>query len=145
MVNGVPYPFERIRVTLPAGLVVTFTDIMYDGDKPGEVQTAVDSTPRGETSGPFQGKWSATIGLFEFDLLNRSLSDTGVLGAPPMPATVRYGAEGAEPITDELELKVRKFSQPLKKGNGEIMREISGDQTKIPILNGVAAYIPSEE
>ena len=145
MVNGVPYPFERIRITLPAGLVVTFTDIMYDGDKPGEVQTAVDSTPRGETSGPWEGKWSGTISLFEFNLLNQSLSDTGIQGAPPMPATVVFGAEGAEPITDELELKIRKWSQPIKKGNGEIMREISGDQTKIAILNGVPAYIPPQE
>ena len=144
-VNGVPYPFERIRVTVPAGILLTFTDISYDGEKPGEVQTNADSTPRGETSGPWQGTWSANMGLWEFDRLNQALEETGILGAKPMPVTVLYGAEGAEPIKDELEIKINKFSQPIKKGNGEIMREISGNQTKIPKLNGIEAYKPPQQ
>lgn len=144
MVNGVPYPFERIRITLPAGLVVTIKSISYDGKRPAKLSTAVNSKPRGRTKGKWGGTWKGTVTLFEFDMLNQSLSETGILGSPPMPCTVQYGAEGADPIKDELEIDIDMFSQDAKVEDDELVREISGIQTQIPILNGVPAFVPYE-
>ncbi|MCY4377341.1 MAG: hypothetical protein OXC31_26580 [Spirochaetaceae bacterium] len=144
MVNGVPYPFERIRITLPAGLVVTIKSISYDGERKSNVSTAVNSAPRGRTKGPWKGMWKATITLFEFNALNQSLSETGILGSPPMPCTAQYGAEGADPIVDQLEIDIEKFSQDAKVEDDELVRELSGVQTKIPILNNVPAFVPYE-
>ena len=145
MVNGIPYAFERIRLRVPAGLVVTMSDIDYDGKKEKKVQTSVPGAPRGVTRGPFEGVFNAKVSLFEFNLLNESVSDTGILGAPPMPVTVMYGVGTEEPTTDELEIEIESFKKMGKTGTDEIMVELKGPQTKIPILDGVPAYVVPTE
>ena len=141
MVNGVPYDFESIRMNVPAGKVVTLQDLDYDGEKGVEVVTTGDGEPYGSTRGEYKGMFKAVVSLFEFNILNESVSETGILGAPPMPVTVKYGADGDQPVVDKLEVKIEKFRKTIKKGTDLAVVELTGKQTRIADLNGVPAYV----
>ena len=145
MVNGIPYDHESIRMRVPAGLVVTLMDIDYEVKKEVKVVTTSRGEPRGETRGPYEGTFKANVSLFEFELLNASVEETGILGAPKMPVTVIFGADGEEPVTDTLEVKIESTKRTSKSGTDEIMMEIVGKQTKIALLNDIPAYVLPED
>ena len=144
-VNGIVYDFASIRVRVPVGLSVTFTEIDYDNKKPVEVKHNNLGEPRGQTRGNFEGTFKIVASLDEFEKLNESVKDTGPLGADPMPVTVIYGADGEKPVTDELEVKIESTKRIAKTGTDEVMQEIVGKQTKIPLLNGIPAYVVPED
>ena len=147
MINGVIYPVERIRVRAPAGRVVTWTDIDYPTEKPTEVVHFSNGDIRGYVQGNFKGEFTAVVSLHEFDILNQSVSERGILGSLPMPVTVIYGAgDGeSESIEDTLEIKIGSTKPVIKSnstsGANEVMREVKGVLTKIPMLNGILAWI----
>lgn len=141
MINGVVYDHESIKVMLPTGMVMSLEDVSYSVKKDVDVQTDKTGTPRGVVHKAFEGDFKATMSLAEFELLNKSMAATGILGAPPIPVVITYGAVGQAPIVDTITVKITEVPRKSSK-DSEVMMEITGKQVTIPILNGQPAYIP---
>lgn len=141
MINGVVYDHESIKVMLPTGMVMSIESVNYSIKKDVEVKTDKTGTPRGYVRQAFEGDFQATMSLAEFELLNKANAATGILGAPPMPVVITYGAVGQVPIVDTLTVKITEVPRKSEK-DSEVVMEITGKQVTIPILNGQLAFIP---
>ena len=143
MVNGVIYDFESIKVALPSGLITTVKDVNYSSKKDVEVVTDSKGMPRGVVRKKFEGDFSMTLSLAEYEEFSKAqASQGGVLGAPPFPVVVSYGAYGQPPVTDNLMVKITEIPREAKEDE-EVVMKISGKQTAIPKLGGRPAYVPT--
>lgn len=141
MVNGATYDFESITIMLPSGHVSTVENIKYDWKRDVDVLTDKSGTPRGTVRKSGEGECELDMSLFQFEILNKEASVTGILGMPPIPITVSMVRVGAPPIVDVLEMKITEAPREWKKGE-ELRMTIKGKLTAIPLYNGVPAYIP---
>ena len=141
MINGIVYDHESIKVMLPTGMVSSIEEVSYGVKKDVDVSTDKSGRPRGTVHKAFEGDFKATMSLAEFELLNKANAATGILGAPPMPVVVTYGSIGQPPVVDTLTVKITEVPRKSSK-DSEVMMEVTGKQTTIPILGGVPAYVP---
>lgn len=140
-VNGEVYDHESLAMEMPGtGELVTLSEVNYDAGKEVDIKTDTRGVPRGQVRKAFKGEFSCSVARVEYDALAESTSETGILGAEPMPVTLVYGNDGQEPTQDDIEVKIDKVDLTSKEGE-EVMVKLSGKQTKIPKLAGHDVYV----
>lgn len=142
MINGAVYDFESVKVALPSGLTATVKDINYSAKKDIDVVTDSKGMPRGYVRKKFEGDFSMTMSLAEYEKFAASQAPGGVLGSPPFPVVVSYGAFGQPPVTDNLMVKITEVPREAKEDE-EVVMKISGKQTDIPKFSNRPVYVPT--
>ncbi len=141
MINNTVYDYESVKLTLPSGIITTGTDISYSQKKDIDVVNDMRGVPRGYVRKAFEGDFSLTMSLSEYEKLSASAGVRGILGMDPIPVVVNYATMGMPVITDMLVVKITEIPREIKEGN-EILMSIKGKQTAIPKLGGKAVYAP---
>lgn len=141
-INGKIYDFESIKILLPSGQITTAKDINYSAKKDVDVITNSQGIPIGVSRKKFEGDFSMTMGMAEFEALSDSVSGTGgVLGCPSFPVVVSYGNAEEEVVTDTLTVKITEVPREAKEDE-EIVMKITGKQVSVPLFNGKPVYDP---
>lgn len=140
-VNGVSYDHESLEMEMPGvGTVLTLSEVNYSPTKEVEVKNDKNGVPHRVVRKGFKSDFDCTLARTEFNAFADSVSDTGVLGAEPLPITLTYGFDGDEPTEDEIEVKIEKVELG-SKDDDEATVKLSGKLTQIPKLAGHDAYV----
>ena len=138
-VNGVEYDHENLVMEVEGlGISTTLMEVSYDGGRDFEVITDQDGLPRGPRAvarKAYEGAFSCTLSREEFDALSEGVGEVGVLGRPSYRVVLSYQQDDESPTTDELTVRLAKFSVDSKEGE-TVKVKLEGKQLSVASIGG---------
>lgn len=139
--NGQIFDAESIKVMFPTGMVALLDDIDYSDEKELEPIYDIHGNFAGFGRGQYKAECKVTVGMSNYELLNKFAAPFGGLySMPPVPIVVTYINDSGVVVVDELLVKFKKRGKKGKKGDKELLVTLECEVAGPIIWNGVPAY-----